>query len=51
VDTRIDESGKNVFARGIDRFGLRSWLQIVPDPRDGFVFDKNVRAVPRIRRA
>ena len=50
VHVRIDEAGKNQFARGVDHFGIRRSLQILADARDSLVFHVDVRLHARAHR-
>ena len=42
VDVRIDESGKDIFAGGVDHFRAGRGRNVFVDARDGFVLAKNI---------
>ena len=42
VHVRVDESGEDVLAGGIDHFSAGRRFEVRADARDGFVFDEDV---------
>jgi hypothetical protein len=46
VDVGIDETGEDVFTRGINHFGSGRRLNVPLNARDGFVLAKDIRDVP-----